>query len=196
MKDIIILCAVSITSFVLSIIQYFFDASATMSIDLGALFPVKLKGYSMKITQSFSSMMEVSIGKTSTSKVNCSKRAEGASCTSDKECISEMCFCGRCKLPSRKVANGGACSDHYFCSSGFCKGKSADGCTGTCAAKVETGGACSENRECHSNDCQCGRCIDPSTKIPNGHSCASDSDCTSGYCDGFGFFGLSKKKET
>ena len=108
-------------------------------------------------------------------------------------CISNECLCGSCG----SVADGFSCATNDNCQSGFCKGYSTTGCTGTCLAPIDTGGDCSPgavqelfgalpwsaaHEACKYNACYCNRCVSSSGGLPKGYACSENSDCESSRC--------------
>ncbi len=80
-----------------------------------------------------------------------------------------------------KVANGGACSQSYECTSGNCEGASAGTppTDGMCKVKPTVGQTCSLS--CADGSyCQGTTCV---ALQANGATCSDSSHCSSGYCN-------------
>lgn len=99
---------------------------------------------------------------------------------------------GHCGICGNRVPDGSTCSSNSDCKSdwceggvscnGRCKGRKADGTKISCdnIAKIGSGG-CDYN-QCQARAGKCGAC---GNKVTDGSTCSENSDCSSGWCEGF-----------
>merc|ERR1712032_1309407 len=117
----------------------------------------------------------------------------GESATVTAKCLgSRKCTCKRCTETNGKAAYGSKCKKDGDCNNGWCDGKTAAACSGTCKKFVSTGGKCGGSITAKLNDYKCtrsdglGRCKNSRCYILKlkGKSCGkyNNWECKSNKC--------------
>lgn len=99
---------------------------------------------------------------------------------------------GKCGICGHKVPDGSTCTENADCKSdwcegrgscsGTCKGRKADGTTISCGDVTKVGSGGCDYNQCEARAGKCGMC---GNTVPDGSTCSSNSDCSSGWCEGF-----------
>jgi hypothetical protein len=109
-------------------------------------------------------------------------RAYGATCQTDAQCASGICYgLGRNSIQGvcgNRLGDGSTCTRHFDCTSGIC------GSSGVCLNSGRAlNGICVEHSDCSSGRCFAGSCRSPVAWSSIGGQCLSDLDCPSnGVC--------------
>jgi len=122
---------------------------------------------------------------------DCSGSVVGS--VNDDKCLgSRKCTCKRCTETNGKAAYGSKCKKDGDCNNGWCDGKTAAACSGTCKKFVSTGGKCGGSITAKLNDYKCtrsdglGRCKNSRCYILKlkGKSCGkyNNWECKSNKC--------------
>lgn len=103
-------------------------------------------------------------------------RKEGLSCARNKDCISQLCYSGKC---INDIPDGGQCNSDDLCESGYCSEVQGN----ICVTQQQDGGECEVDDDCINDHCSEGEGNICFTLLETGSDCQRDSQCESGFCD-------------
>lgn len=101
------------------------------------------------------------------------KKPLGSSCTDKRQCASDRCNLGTCKVADE-------CQADSDCGAGNYCGEPIAG-QRTCKAKLSDGSVCTKADQCQAGRCKTGFCSAPAS-ASMGESCRFDDECREGKC--------------
>ncbi len=116
---------------------------------------------------------------------SCPKRCDGAACKENKDCLSDTCVAGSCRLPKDE-----ACNDPVECASNYCDPNNqcsdAPGNATLCSGKEKSGSQClaAPGEPCGDGlDCMSkATCVSGICKGDDGATCVGNHQCTNYFC--------------